>query len=99
MFVHAQEEFGADAAVHADLMRYLDRDRFEVHVACTSGRGDVEPVPLRIMRTIPKLRVRPTQFLPWVGGRSASKILEAAPALRTVPKDFWDLRRYVKANR
>jgi glycosyltransferase involved in cell wall biosynthesis len=98
MFVHAQEEFGADAAVHADLMRYLDRDRFEVHVACTSGNGEGEPVPLRIMRAIPDLRVRPTQFLPWVG-RSPAKLLEAAPALRAVPKDFWDLRRYVNANR
>jgi glycosyltransferase involved in cell wall biosynthesis len=96
MFVHAQEEFGADAAIHADLMRYLDRDRFEVHVACTSGSGESEPLPLRIMRSIADLRVRPTQFLPWVDRR---RIWQAAPAMRAVPKDFWDLRRYVKANR
>jgi glycosyltransferase involved in cell wall biosynthesis len=99
MFVHSQEEFGADAAVHADLMRYLDRDRFDVHVACTAGTGESEPVPLRIMRSIPELHVRPTQFLPWVDRRKLSKIWQAAPAVRAVPKDFWDLRRYVKANR
>ena len=96
MFVHASEEFGADAAVHADLMRFLDRDRFEVHVACTSGSGNGESKPLRILRSIADLRVRPTQFLPKVDRR---KLWQAAPTLRAVPKDFWDLRRYVKANR
>ena len=98
LFVHSQEEFGADAAVHADIMRGLNRDEFEVHVACTVGNGAGEPLPLRIMRSIPDLRVRPTQFLPWVG-RDVSKLRAAAPALAAVPKDFWDLRRYVRANR
>lgn len=98
LFLHSQEEFGADAAVHADIMRGLDRERFDVHVACTAGSGPEEPLPLRIMRGIPQARVRPTQFLPWVG-RDPSKLLEVAPALAAVPKDFWDLRRYVKANR
>ena len=99
LFLHAQQEFGADAAVHADLMRFLDRDRFEVHVACTAGTGDGEPLPLRIMRSIPGLRVRPTQFLPWVDRRRASKLLDLVPALRRVPRDFLDLKRYVAANR
>lgn len=101
MFVHAQDEFGADAAVHADLMRGLDRDRFEVHVACTAGDGNGagEPLPMRILRAIPDLRVRPTRFLPWTGGRSMSQLWQAGSALSGVPKDFWDLRRYVKANR
>ncbi|HYQ17855.1 MAG TPA: glycosyltransferase family 4 protein [Polyangiaceae bacterium] len=99
LFLHAQEEFGADAAVHADLMRYLDRDRFEVHLACTAGNGHEEPLPLRIMRAIPDLRIRPTQFVPWVGKRGLSELLKVGPALPAVPKDFWDLRRYVTANR
>ncbi len=99
LFVHAQEEFGADAAVHADLMRGLDRERFEVHVACTAGTGAGEPLPLRILRAIPDLRVRPTQFLPWVRGRSLAKVWSVGSALRQTPKDFLDLRRYVKANR
>ena len=64
LFIHSSEEFGADAAVHADLMRHLDRDKYEVHVACTTGSGPEEPLPLRIMRDIPGLRVRPTSFVP-----------------------------------
>lgn len=100
LFLHAQQEFGADAAVHADLMRFLDRDRFEVHVACTAGTGDGEPLPLRIMREIPGLRVRPTQFVPWVDRRAgAAKLLSLVPALPGVPKDFLALKRYVAANR
>jgi glycosyltransferase involved in cell wall biosynthesis len=98
LFLHSQEEFGADAAVHADIMRHLDRDRFDVHVACTAGNGGGEPVPLRIMRSIPDLRVRPTQFLPWVG-RDVSKLPAVLPALKAVPSDFIDLRRYIKTNR
>jgi glycosyltransferase involved in cell wall biosynthesis len=99
MFVHAQEEFGADAAVHADLMRSLDRERFEVHVACTAGGGNGEPVALRILRSIPDLRVRTTQFLPWGGRPDLGQLWRFGSELRRVPGDFWALRRYVKANR
>jgi glycosyltransferase involved in cell wall biosynthesis len=79
-------------------MRHLDRDRFEVHVACTAGNGAGEPLPLKIMRAIPQLRVRPTQFLPVVENDPA-KLLHALPLLRDVPQDFLDLRRYVSTNR
>jgi glycosyltransferase involved in cell wall biosynthesis len=99
LFVHSQEGFGADAAVHADLMRHLDRERFEVHVACTAGDGETEPPALRILRGIPGLRVRPTQFAPGFRGRNLSTVLNGARSARAFPQDFWDLRRYVKANR
>ena len=78
LFVHAQAEFGADAAVQADLVRSLDRDAFEVHVACTSGNGNGEPLPMRVMREIPRLRVkanpvstlgRPPQAVEYRAGR------------------------------
>jgi glycosyltransferase involved in cell wall biosynthesis len=99
LFIHSSEEFGADAAVHADLMRHLDRDKYEVHVACTSGSGAQEPLPMRILREIPELRVRPTSFVPRLNGHGLPDLLSTAGALRAVPQDFLDLRRYVKANR
>ena len=99
LFIHAQDELAADGAVHADLMRFLDRDKFEVHVACTSGEGRGEPPSLRTLRQISGLRVRPTQFLPAGFGRDLSGVRQLVPALHAVPKDFWDLRRYVTANR
>jgi glycosyltransferase involved in cell wall biosynthesis len=93
LFIHSSEEFGADAAVHADLMRHLDRERYEVHVACTTGTGPEEPLPLRIMREIPGLRVRPLKT------SGLSELWSSALAFQAVPQDFVDLRRYVKANR
>ena len=99
LFVQSQESFGADAAVHAHLMRHLDRDKVEVHVAITAGSGDGEPEAMRILRQIPGLRVRPTQFAPGFRARSLTSIAKSAHAARGFPKDFSDLRRYVKANR
>jgi glycosyltransferase involved in cell wall biosynthesis len=99
LFVHSQETFGADAAIHTDLMRHLDRRRFDVHVACTAGNGVEEPLALRILRGVPNLRVRPTQFAPGFRGRSLASVLTSARAARSFPQDFWDLRRYIKSNR
>lgn len=99
LFIHSSDEFGADAAVHADLMRHLDRGKFEVHVACTVGSGSAEPLPLKIMREIPQLRVRPTRFVPRLRAGALPELWDTAAALRSVPQDFLDLRRYVKANR
>ncbi|HKY38834.1 MAG TPA: glycosyltransferase family 4 protein [Polyangiaceae bacterium] len=99
LFIHSSEEFGADAAVHADLMRYLDRNGFEVHVACTVGSTAEEPLPMRIMRGIPELRVRPTHFVPHLDTESLPLLLGSVAAFLPVPQDLLDLRRYVKANR
>jgi glycosyltransferase involved in cell wall biosynthesis len=96
LFIHSSAEFGADAAVHVDLMRYLDRDRFEVHVACTAGNGGEEPLPLRVMRDVPGLRVRPTRFVPHI---DTDHLLSSVGAFGQVPRELVDLRRYIKANR
>lgn len=99
LFVQSHEGFGADAVIHAHLMRYLDRDRFDVHVAVTAGDGSAPSRPLQILREIPGLRVRPTHFAPGLRGRSPAALLHSLKNLRAFPKDFADLRRYVKANR
>jgi len=99
LFIQSHEGFGADAVIHAHLMRHLDRDRFEVHVACTAGDGATPSRPLKILREIPGLRVRPTHFAPGLRGRSVSALVQGALAGRHFPKDFADLRRYVRANR
>ncbi len=98
LFIQSHEGFGADAVIHAHLMRHLDRNRFEVHVACTAGDGVTPSRPLKILREIPGLRVRPTHFAPGLRGRSPSALWQGALAGRHFPKDFADLRRYVRAN-
>jgi glycosyltransferase involved in cell wall biosynthesis len=100
LFVHSQEEFGADAAVHADLMRHLDRDRFEVHAACTAGSGSGgEPLGFRILSSIPGTRLRPTRFIPVIRRDRLGELLALTPAMVAVPADFWALRRYIETNR
>jgi glycosyltransferase involved in cell wall biosynthesis len=99
LFVLAQEEFLADAAVHVDLMRYLARERFEVHVACAAADGRDEPPSLRNLRQIPGLRVRPTHFVPKAGASGFSALAQLISGLPAVPADFLDLGRYVRANR
>jgi glycosyltransferase involved in cell wall biosynthesis len=99
LFVHSSDEFGADAAVHADLMRFIDRDRFEVHVACVAPPADGgAATPMSILRAIPRLQVRPTHFVPKLG-RRFGQLLEQAPSLAAVPTDLWSLRRYVRTNK
>jgi len=99
LFVQSQKGFGADAAIHAHLMRHLDRDRFDVHVACTTGDGSAEPDSLRMLRGVPNLSVRPTQFVPGFRGQSFTDVLSALKAPGNFPTDFRKLCRYIKTNR
>ena len=46
LFIQSQSNFGADAAVHAHIMRHLDREAFVVHAACTQGDGRATPPAL-----------------------------------------------------
>src|SRR5690242_8646821 len=91
LFLQAKTEFGADAAVHAQLMRYLNRDEFSVHLACTGGEGDGEAESLRVMRQIPDLSVRVTQFMPGLRQRSARDFLRGARAAGAFPVDLLGL--------
>lgn len=95
LFLHSQSWFGADAAIHADLMRHLDRDAFDVHAACTVGDGDEVPPALAKLRQIPNVRLRPTQFLPGFGSRTALEIARNLKAAGAAGREFLALRRYV----
>jgi glycosyltransferase involved in cell wall biosynthesis len=99
LFLQAQDAFGADSAIHAHLMRHLDRSRFEVHVACTGGPGSEEPQSLRILSAIPDLRVRVTQFAPSLSDRSWASLSSTLAAARRCPRDLLDLRRYIRTNK
>lgn len=99
LFIFAQNGFGADAAVHSDIIRNLDRDRFDVHVACTDGGGAEPPDSLLMLRTIPGIKLRPTRFAPTLGQRNPEAILRAARAAGAFSADFLALRRYVARER
>ncbi|MGD0523936.1 MAG: glycosyltransferase family 4 protein [Polyangiaceae bacterium] len=96
LFVHSQEGFGADSAIHGHLMRYLDRDEFEVHVASSRGEGRADPPALAQFRTIPDVRLRPTTFAPGLRHRSRETLLRGIRAGAAFPVDFAALARYVR---
>ncbi|MEI9941351.1 MAG: glycosyltransferase family 4 protein [Pseudomonadota bacterium] len=100
LFLFAQNGFGADAAVHSDIIRNLDRDRFEVHVACTDGGGGAAaPDSLVKLRDIPEIKLRPTRFAPTLGQRDGRAVLGALRSAGAFSSDFLALRQYVVRQR
>lgn len=99
LFIQSQAGFGADAVIHANIMRNLDRARFDVHVACTAGDGRESPRSLELLRQIPSLSVRPTHMVPGLRGHARPADVRSLLGSRNFLKDFRDLCRYVKTNR
>src|ERR1700723_2818445 len=96
LFLHSQDGFGADSAIHGHLMRHLDRDPFVVHVACSKGDGSGVPPALAKFREIPDIRLRPTTFAPGFRHRTRETALRGARAALAFPLDFLALAAYVK---
>jgi glycosyltransferase involved in cell wall biosynthesis len=95
LFLQAQEGFGADAAVHADIIRNLDREKFAVHIACTSGDGARVPDSLSILQKIPNTSLRVTRFAPSLGKRDLGSLWRATRAGVALSADFAALRKYM----
>lgn len=104
LFLQSQAFFGADSAVHAQLMRHLDRSMVAVHCACTNVEAhDPRMTALRRISDIPDIRVRITDFGPSVFGRPHSHrvvtgALTGAAMLRASVRAL-GLVRYVKQQR
>lgn len=96
LFLHSQDGFGADSAIHGHLMRWLDRDRFDVHLACSRGDGRGDPPSLVRFREIPDVHVRPTRFAPGFRHRSRQDVLRGAVASVLFPVDFAALALYMR---
>lgn len=98
LFMQSQSFFGADTFVHSLLMRELDRDRFDVHVACTTaGDGGASSVRNRL-RLIPHLTVRPVNFGPTLFGRSRAELPRAATGAASAVLGLSGLAAYLKRN-
>jgi len=99
LFLHSQNGFGADSAIHAHLMRYLDRDRFVVHVASSRGDGSGVPDALVKFGGIPDIRLRPTTFAPGFRHRSLAARVRGVRAAAAFPSDLVRLIRYIRRER
>src|SRR5579872_5664863 len=99
LFIHSQNGFGADSAIHAHLMRYLDRSRFTVHVACSAGDGASPSAAYAKFQEIPDIRLRAVHFAPGFHHRSREAILRELRNATTFPLDFARLRAYILRER
>jgi len=86
MFMQSQAFLGADSGIHALLMRHFDRSVVQPYVALTVDEIEPSNPSANVeLRTIPRLRIRPTYFGPSVHGGSQS---DRAAALLAGPKLF-----------
>jgi glycosyltransferase involved in cell wall biosynthesis len=70
LFIQAQREFESVASVNALLMRYFDRERVEVHVAYSASIERDETSLYKVLKDIPNISLRPTNFGPTFSQRS-----------------------------
>lgn len=101
LFVHSATEppLGADTWIHALMMRHLDRSRFDVHVACTSGKPGARTPTFQAVSSIPYLHVYPVNLGPEMFRRS--RLGKARAALQTLPaiSSLAGLARYIRKNK
>jgi glycosyltransferase involved in cell wall biosynthesis len=94
LFLHSatRPPLGADTWIHTLIMRYLDRSRHEVHVACAPGRKG-EPTPtFAAVRAIPDLHIHPVDLGPELFAKSSAGRIRAA--IDTAPA-IWNMAALV----
>jgi glycosyltransferase involved in cell wall biosynthesis len=99
LFLHSQSGYGADSAIHGQLMRLLDRDRFVVHLACARGDGPGDSLALTKFRELADVRCLPVHFAPGFHHRSPAEILGQFRSAAAFPFDFAGLYAYVLRKR
>jgi glycosyltransferase involved in cell wall biosynthesis len=95
LFVQAQETFGADAFVHAQIMRHLNREEFVVHVACPRPEGSASSPAFEALSRIPDIRLHPVRFAPTLARRTPKDFLAALARGLVFPQDFLAIRRVI----
>jgi glycosyltransferase involved in cell wall biosynthesis len=68
LFLNSPERPGADTWVQNLIIRHLDRARFDVHVACSPGSPSKPSQSLEVLRAIPEVHLRATNFGPSLSG-------------------------------
>ncbi len=89
--------FNAETAVHATILRHLDRGRVEVHVACSPD--DVRGCAAGAFQDLRDVRFRATRFFPSVTGRSRADLVRQGPAVASSLMDLAGLAAYVRRHR
>ncbi len=100
LFMQSQPYFMADSQIHEKLMRYLNRERFEVHVACNPGTKQSASPSITALSQVPDIHLRPTSFGPSLHSDANTKsnaglLLDSGRLLKTGV----DLVRYTRKHK
>ena len=90
LFVNSAARPGADTAIHALIMRNLDRAAFEVHAACSPGPS------YELLSQIPDLHLRPAQFGPSLSRGSSIQRMISTFALLPALASLGNLAAYMR---
>lgn len=101
LFIHSatRPPLGADTWIHALIMRHLDRNEHEVHVACATGPEDAPTPTYAAVKGISNLFIKPVNlgselFAKSLFGRGEA-VLKTAPAVWNLV----ELARYIRKHR
>jgi glycosyltransferase involved in cell wall biosynthesis len=101
LFLQSQTYFGADSAIHAQLMQHMSRSDVKIHVAC-NRRADANPqmTARERIEQIPDITVRPTEFGPTVFSRPLwERVWLSMTQGPRVPLSLLRLAAYIKRER
>jgi glycosyltransferase involved in cell wall biosynthesis len=100
LFMQSQAFFGADSAIHAELMKHFDRREVDVHVACTTEEPSNPAVSaVRRLSRIPDLHLRPTLFGPSIHGIRREDQVRRLAGLPAVAASLLSLAWYIRKHR
>lgn len=98
LFLQSQEYFGSDSMIQSLLAGGLDRDRYEVHVACSPGPAGSPSASWQALSQVPDIRLIPVNFGPSIFAQTASNrlrnIVRGMPAALDIPRLVLYARRH-----
>src|SRR5262249_27017011 len=77
LFMQSQRYFGADSMIHGLSMRYLDRRRLQVYVACSGGSPQSRSPAFKALERIPDLALRPVNFGPTLNAIPTTEVAKS----------------------
>src|SRR5438270_35889 len=98
--MQSQAFFGADSAVHAQLMKHFDRQAVTVHAAVNEEQGPANPAvnAMQRLRALPEVQVRPTNFGPSIHGAGRADRLRRVIGGAAMLPSLASLASYIKTN-
>ena len=96
LFISSAEWPGADTFIHMLIMRHLDRQKFDVHVAGPGGESGVHSDGYRALAAIPDVRLRAMNFGPSMFYRTALGRLAQVFGIPATFLSFLRMTRYIR---